>query len=193
MINLFNTIPILILALCIRVDSSVVADRVDLFSLLARPATLSKLIIEYQPSTGSFIFIYGTGNVVRQVHKATASSMQVPTCSGTVTQNEVKVLVRELIRIHFFALPSRSYIFQTASNDEDEFWQAVQLHSITIDDGGIRASRQFASGFYGGRKQTIPSAFAVAEAKLRKIADAATNGKPCSIAPAVKLTPIRPS
>ena len=78
-------------------------------------------------------------------------------------------MVRALINRHFFDLPSRSYVYRTISSDEYEFWKAVKLHSITIDDGKTRASRQFADGIYYDRKQILPPDFIAVEEILHRI------------------------
>ena len=74
----------------------------------------------------------------------------------------------------------------TASDDEVDCWNAVQLHEIFIDDGKDHASRQFAAGVYQDRKESIPPEFAAIELILQRIGKAA-EGKPCRMAPGIKL------
>jgi hypothetical protein len=164
------------------------AERLDLERLLTDPKALAKLVIEYEPGDTTSLFIYGTGAVVKQA-RPLASDALVPTCNGRVGQNEVKELVGTFIRDHFFDLPIRSYFYMTAS-DEDDFWKALKIHSITIDDGETRAARQFAEGVYQSRKEPIPRDFATIEEVLRRIEQQVTEGKPCHVSPGIKRPPL---
>jgi hypothetical protein len=160
--------------------------------LLSDPKTLSTLVIEYEPGDTTSLFVYGTGIVVKQAHPSPSPGL-LPTCTGTVDQDELKQLIRTFITHHFFDLPVRSYLYVTASDDMDDFWRALKLHSITLDDNETRASRQFAEGMYQDRKEPIPQVFSKIEEVLQRIEREATQGKPCHMEPAVKLPPLRSS
>jgi hypothetical protein len=145
-----------ILLVAIAVPGSELANSLDLERLLGDSAAFGRLVIEYEPGDDTVLLVYGAGRVVKQPRPRFSSNNIVPTCTGRVDQDEIREVVRALINRHFFDLPSRSYVYRTVSNDDDEFWKALKLHSITIDDGKTRASRQFADGIYYDRKQTLP-------------------------------------
>jgi hypothetical protein len=161
-------------------------ERLDLERLLTDPGALPQLVIEYEPGNDTVLFIYGTGAVVKQAYPPLRPNALVPTCTGKVSQDEVRELVRVLMRRHFFDLEIRSYFYATVSDDLKDFWKMLQLHSITIDDGKTRASRGFASGVYQDRKEIVPADFAVIEEVLRHIGSV-TEGKPCHVSPVIKL------
>jgi hypothetical protein len=171
-------------------SASELAERLDLKKVLSDSAALDKLVIEYRPTNNSVLFVYGTGRVVTQAHPQIGSSELVPTCVGRIGQAEVKGLVQEIINHRFFDLPLNEYYFITASDDGDDFWRALKLHSITIDDGHSRASRQFADGIYQEKQQTIPADFAAIEEILLRMGKSAIGDKPCHIAPGIDL-PLR--
>jgi hypothetical protein len=176
-----------VLLLGVAVNGSEFADRLDLEKLLTDSAALEKLVVGYEPSLDTILFVYGTGKVVKQGHSRLGSNALVPTCTGSVSQDKLRDLIRAMIRRHFFDLPVRSYVFMTISDDEGEFWKALKLHSIVIDDGKTRTYRQFADGVYGDRKETIPPDFAAIEEILLDIDKKATGSKPCHIAPGMML------
>ena len=146
--NPFPRMALSILLVVTASSSSELAERIDLEKMLNDSAALDKLLIEYQPGGNSLLFIYGTGRVVTQAHPQIGPSELVPTCVGKIDQAKVRGLVQEMINHHFFDLPPNEYYFYTASDEGDDFWRALKLHSITIDDGHSRASRQFADDIY---------------------------------------------
>jgi hypothetical protein len=168
-------------------DSEIV-ERLDLERFLTDPTALAKLVIEYEPGDSTTVFVYGNGRLVKQARPLISDAL-VPTCSGKISQEEVKDLIRSFISHQFFDLPTRSYAYMTVNDDSDDFWKALKLHSITIDDGKTRASRQFAEGIYEGRKEPIPMDFTAIEDALRSIEHEATEGKPCRLSPGIKLPP----
>jgi hypothetical protein len=180
-------IALSILFVVTAMTASDLAERLDLKKLLGDSAALDKLVIEYRPTDNSVLFVYGTGRVVTQAHPKIGSSELVPTCVGKIDQAEVRGLVQEMINHRFFDLPPNEYYFITASDDGDDFWRALKLHSITIDDGHSRASRQFADGTYQDKKQAIPADFAAIEEILMRMEKSAIGDKPCHIAPGINL------
>lgn len=188
--NALRGIAVSALLVATVLGESELAERLDLKRLLTDSAALDQLVIEYQPSDNTVVFVYGTGRVVKQARPQVGSYELVPTCTGRVGQDEVQGLVQALISRRFFDLPLRSYYFMTASDDGDDFWRALKLHSITIDDGQTRASRQFADGIYQDKKQTIPADFAAIEEILIRMGKSATSGKPRHMAPGISL-PVR--
>ena len=185
--NDLRKIALSILFVATGLIASELAERLDLKRVLSDPAALSKLAIEYRPADNSVLFIYGTGRVVTQAHPHVGSSELAPTCVGKIGQAEVNGLVQEMINHRLFDLPVNEYYFTTVSDDGDEFWKALKLRSITIDDGHGRASRQFADGIYQGKRQTVPADFAAIEEVLRRMGKAAIGDKPCHIAPGIDL------
>jgi hypothetical protein len=180
-------ITLLVLLVGTALGGSELPGRIDLKRLLSDPAALDRLTIEYRPSYKSVLFIYGTGRVVKQALPNIGSSEIVPTCTGKIGQTEVKGLVEEFIDRHFLNLPVKTYYFITASDDSDDFGRALSLHSITIDDGESRASRQFADGVYQDQKQMIPADFAALEEVMVRIEKSAIGDKPCHMAPGISL------
>src|SRR5882762_10096687 len=185
--NDLRNIALSILFVVTSLSASEVAERLDLKKVLSDFAALDKLVIEYRPTDNSFLYVYGTGRVVTQTHPQIGSSVFVPTCVGKIGQAEVKGLVQEMINHRFFELPLNEYYFRTASDDGDDFWRALKLHSINIEDGRSRASRQFADGIYQGKKQTIPADFAAIEKTLLRMGKSAIGDKPCHIAPGINF------
>jgi hypothetical protein len=143
------------------------ANRPDLERLLNDSAALHTLLIRYQPNTTEVLFVYGTGRVVKQAHQMTASDALVPTCTGKITETEVRGLLKTFIDHRFLDLPSKSYVLLFASDDVDEAWKALKLHSITIDDGRVRATRDFAEGEYEGKTDPLPADFVAIESALK--------------------------
>jgi hypothetical protein len=176
-----------ILLLVTALIASELAKRLDLKKVLSDSTAVNKLVIEYRPTHNSVLFVYGTGRVVTQAHPQVGSSELVPTCVGKIGQAEIKGLVQEMINHRLFDLPVNEYYFTTASDDADEFWKALKLRSITIDDGHSRTSRQFADGIYQGKKQTTPEDFAAIEEILLHLGKSAIDDKPCHIAPGINL------
>ena len=169
------------------------AQEIDLQALLSDPAAMEKLVVEYRPDMQTFLFVYGTGRVVKQAHSISAPNSLVPTCTGKIGQDEVRELVQEIIVRHFFDLPIRSFWFATASDDFDDFLKELKLHSIVIDDGSHRAQRDFAEGIYNDKKEFIPPDFSAIEEMLQRIEKSALGNKPCTISPGIQLPPITSS
>ncbi len=170
-------------------QSTQLSESLDLRRLLAKPKMFDQLAIEYESGDDIALFVYGTGAVVKQVRPMRAPAL-VPTCSGKVGQEKVRELIEAMVRLHFFKLPVRSYPLAFASDDEVDFWKALKVHSITIDDGENRAGRQFAEGVSQGRKEPIPQNFVAIEKLLQDMRQQATEGKPCHMAPILKLPPL---
>jgi hypothetical protein len=185
--NDWRRITVSILFAVTALSASELVERLDLKKVLNDSAALDKLVIEYRPTDTSVLFVYGTGRVVTQAHPQIGSSELVPTCVGKIGQAEVRGLVQEMINHRFFDLPLNEYYFMTASDEGDDFWRALKLHSITIDDGHSRASRQFADGIYQDKKQTIPADFAAIEEILVRMGKSAVTDKPCHVAPGISL------
>jgi len=169
------------------------AQKIDLKALLSDPAAMEKLVIEYRPDMQTFLFVYGTGRVVKQAHSIRAPNALVPTCTGKIGQDEVRELVQEIVVHHFFDLPIRSFVFARASDDFDDFLKELKLHSIVIDDGSHRAHRDFAEGIYNDKKEFIPLDFSAIEEVLRRIEKSALGNKPCTISPGIQLPPVTSS
>jgi len=185
--NDLRKIALSILAGATALIASELVERLDLQKPLHDSAALNQLVIEYRPANNSILLVYGTGKLVTQAHPQVGSSELAPTCIGKISQADVKGLVQEIINHRLFDLPLNEYYFMTASDDGDDFWRALKLHSITIDDGHSRASRQFAAGIYQGKKQTIPTDFAAIEELLLRTGKSAIGDKPCHIAPGINL------
>jgi hypothetical protein len=184
-------VTLAVLALNAPLFGSEMAERLDLERLLRDTAGLNKLLIEYEAGDNTVLFVNGGGTVVKQGRSWFKSNALVPTCTGRVGRDDAEELVRALISWHFFDLPTRSYYYATAS-DEEDFWRALKVHSITIDDGQRRTYRQFAEGAYQERKETIPANFTAIEDVLRHIEKSAIGGNSCHIAPGIKLPPSDP-
>jgi hypothetical protein len=185
--NNLQRIASVILLLVTALKASELGERIDLARLLNDSAALDKLAIEYRPTDSLVVFVYGTGRVVTQAHPKIGSSELVPTCVGKIDKAAVRELVQEMINHQFFNLPLNEYYFITASGDSDDFWSALKLHSITIDDGRSRASRQFADGIYQAKKQSIPADFAAIEEIVVRMKKSAIADKPCHMAPGISL------
>src|SRR5450432_2330829 len=151
--NDLRKIALSILAGATALIASELVERLDLQKPLHDSAALNQLVIEYRPANNSILLVYGTGKLVTQAHPQVGSSELAPTCIGKISQADVKGLVQEIINHRLFDLPLNEYYFMTASDDGDDFWRALKLHSITIDDGHSRASRQFAAGIYQGKNK----------------------------------------
>jgi hypothetical protein len=182
-----------LLVLAITGVGSESAQKIDLQALLSDPAAMEKLVVEYRPDMQTFLFVYGTGRVIKQAHSISASNSLVPTCSGKIGQDEVRELVKDIVVHRFFDLPIRSFVFATASDDFDDFLKELKLHSIVIDDGSHRAQRDFAEGIYNDKKEFIPMDFSTIEEVLRRIEKSALGNKPCTISPGVRLPPVTSS
>lgn len=177
-------LTILLSGLAVGAES---VDRPDLEKLLKDSAALQKLVIRYQPNAMEVLFVYGTGRVVKQAHQMTKSDALVPTCTGKLTETEVKDLVKTFIDHHFLDLPEHSYALILASDDADEYWKALKLHSIAIRDGRVLFKRDFAEGEYMGKKEPLPADFVAIESALKAVEQKALTGSPCHIAPGIKL------
>lgn len=178
---------LLVLAPSVALYASQWAEKLDLNRLLTNPEALSTLVIRYQPNRTEVLYVYGTGKVVHQNVSPHLSDALVPTCTGRISEEQVQDLIRFMLARHFFDLPINSYYYSTASDDEDDYWNAVKLHSIIMDDGISRARRDFAAGVWLDKQKTLPTDFVVVEEKLRAIQDVATGNKPCHLAPGIRL------
>ena len=90
-------------------SASELVERLDLERMLNDSAALNEWVIEYRPTTNSFLFLYGTGRVVTQLHPQIGSSELVPTGVGKIDQAEVRGLIQEMIEHRFFDLPVNEY------------------------------------------------------------------------------------
>ena len=171
--------------------ASQLGDRIDLERVLRDPAAMNALVILYKPNMEDSLYVYGNGRVVFQSHAVQMSDELVPTCKGKLQLSQVRELVEAIHEHHFFDLPQRSYYFMTASDDADDFWKALKLHTIVLDDGETRAQRSFAEGMYQGVREPIPPDFAAIEVLLQKIRSDDIGGA-CHIAPGIKLPELSP-
>jgi len=171
------------------VSGSELKHRIDLERLLTDSTALQRLKILYEPSSHLRIFVYGTGKVITQARpERTLSYMGlVPTCSGSVSEKEIRSLIEDLKARKFFDLPEKGYIYITASDEFDDWFEALKLHGIILDDGQFRARRSFAAGIYMEQQQKLPEDFIAVEAKLDRIAREAIGNEPCRMAAAIKF------
>jgi hypothetical protein len=167
-------------------DCSQWSDKLDLSRLLKSPEALNGLVIRYQASRTEVLYVYGSGKVVKQTVDPKISDSLVPTCTGHIDSERIRNLIQFLVERHFFALPFNTYYYATAS-DEDDYWSAVQVHSIILDDSISRAQRDFASGVWLEKQQTLPEDFVAVEDKLRAIQETAIENKPCRLSPGIRL------
>jgi hypothetical protein len=177
----------LILTAGIPLECSTLTKSLDLNRLLNDPNALTSLVIRYQASQTEVLYVYGSGKVVKQTVLPQLSDALVPTCTGRISNEQVRDLVQFMSEHRFFGLPLNSYYYATASDDEDDYWNAVKVHSIVVDDGISRAHRDFAAGVWLGWQQTLPENFVAIENKLLGIQESATANKPCRLAPGIRL------
>lgn len=148
-------------------------ERIELTRLLSDPAALDKLVIIYRPTYRQTLFVFGTGKVVLQTYPPSffpQDTALLPTCIAHKSQDDIRDIIRTMIRAHFFELPQKSYVDTGDANSEIEFEKEVKDHSIVVDDGASRAYRDFAEGQYRGKSEQIPAAFDEVEVALRQLA-----------------------
>lgn len=175
--------------LCITSLAAMASERqhtIDLDALLADPSAMQRLVILYLPNFHDKLFVYGNGHVVFQSYSNHMQREMVPTCTGSIETSRVASLVAAMSARHFFALPEKEFIFQTASDDADEFFDNLKMHTIIVDDGKVRAKRSFAEGLYAGKREAIPADFAAIEVLLENIRNDALK-RPCRVAHALRL------
>ena len=134
------------------------------------------MLIKYDIAGYQTLLFYGTGKVVRHIYVSLPNSTN-RTCTGEVEQAEINKLLKALVKQRFFDMPLRRYAISSRSLDE---LRELKLHSIMIDDGTTRSSRQFAAGTYQGHQERIPKKFAAVEAALQNLGDAALAGAECN-------------
>jgi hypothetical protein len=98
-----------------------------------------------------------------------------------ISPERVRDVIRLMIQVRFFDLPQRSFVYATASDDMEDFEKELQRHSIALDDGTIRAQRDFAAGTYMGRKESIPQEFAAVETALQQLMKETFKDMPCKV------------
>ena len=134
------------------------------------------MLIKYDIAGYQTLLFYGTGKVVRHIYVSLPNPTN-RTCTGEVEQAEINKLLKALVKQRFFDMPLRRYAISSRSLDE---LRELKLHSIMIDDGTTRSSRQFAAGTYQGHQERIPKKFAAVEAALQNLGDAALAGADCN-------------
>jgi hypothetical protein len=164
--------------------------QLDLEPLLNDPVALQKSRIMYQlPSHKVYqaFFVYGDGRVVWQAYsKRPMSSTEVPTCRNKIVPDKVKHLVQLIIEKHFFDLPEKHFIYVYASQNSEE---DLEVHSIAIDDGVGKVFREFGTGEYAGKEESIPPNFSSIEQELKSLKDTAfpLSAMNCHLAPAINF------
>jgi hypothetical protein len=157
-------------------------ERIDLTRLLSDSAALDKLVIIYRPTYRQTLFVFGTGKVVLQTYPSSffpQDTALLPTCTAHNTKGDIRDIVRTMIRVQFFELPEKSYVYTGDQNNYIEFEKEVREHTIVVDDGASRAYRGFGEGKYRGRDEQIPAAFDEVEDALRRLTGSVLNGTPC--------------
>lgn len=162
----------------------------DLQTMLQNDEALQKLLIAYWPPGQKgwhhVFFVRGDGSVVKQATPDRPMSIsEIPTCAEQVGLERVRVLVRLIIREHFFELPERHFIFMNALQTNEE----LEMHTIGIRDGLAKARRSFGVGKFAGKKEVIPPEFTAIEEELKQMRDSAfpPHGKDCHFAPAINF------
>jgi hypothetical protein len=154
---------------------------INLAPLLTDSARLARLVIIYRPSYRQTLFVFGTGQVVLQTYPAgefDPDNTLLPTCSTEASHAEIEDLVRTLLT-HLFRLPQREFAYTGEENSMREFEKHLREHSITVDDGIVRAYRSFAEGTYQHHSETIPPEFVILENPLRAFMNRASHGNAC--------------
>jgi hypothetical protein len=158
--------------------------------MLQSDETLDQLMIVYWPPVkkgwNQAFFVRGDGTAIKQaVPDRLVSAPDIPTCTGHLSVERVKALVRLIIQRRFLELPERRFIFLNGSPTNEEF----ETHTIGISDGRTKVSRSFAIGKFAGKQEVIPAEFAVIEEELKQITDSAfpPHTKDCRFAPAIKF------
>lgn len=170
-------------------SSSQFRDSLDLRQFIRDEAALSKLLIQYDRHSSTFLFVYGDGRVVRQSNSQVSGDL-IPTCTGKVPPGRIQQLLQGFLDHHLFDLPQKSYLLLLASDDPGE---EMQLHSIIFDDEKTRAQRTFAYGTYAGKKEPVPADFSESEKLLQELEQEAITPKPCGIAPRIRLPQVDPT
>jgi hypothetical protein len=168
-----------------------VEHQVDLDPMLHDDKALQKLTIlyQYEPRANhgfQMFYVRGDGSLILQaLPERPLATRDLPTCRNRVSQDNVKGLVRLMIQRHFWELPERWFFFLNASQSED----ALEIHTIAVDDGFAEARRMFGVGTYGGKQESLPDDFAIIEEQLKQLKDFTlhTPEKPCHLAPAIKF------
>jgi hypothetical protein len=145
---------VLAIAIAQAVSISAPERNLDLRSVLSNDAELSSIELLYSVEE-QVIAVRGDGTVLKQSTKQGLSLL--PTCRGTVASADVRQLLEEMLAVHFFDLPQKSYMLL------NQDWRTLQMHSISIKAAGRTAKRDFSAGEYAGKAQEIPKDFAQVE------------------------------
>lgn len=167
------------------------ASRIDLQRFINNPGVLQTLKIEWDYPPNVEMHLFGKGALVLQSFPTLRDDPEnpnvlknrtiVPTCRGGVTSADLLSVLQVMVDHRFFDLPDKSYIVQYAST------RKAELHTISVDDGTLRASRTFAVGEFMGNSESLPADFAAVEQALAKIRNSAIKpGQTCGLAPAIK-------
>jgi len=176
-------IVVLVVSVC-SASSSEWKDRIELSHFLTNDAALSTLTIAYRPTYRQVLYVYGSGKLIGQIYPGLNFSKQYgifPTCKATISPEKVHDVIRLMIKVRFFDLPQRSFVFAEASDDMEDFEKELQMHSIALDDGITHAQRDFASGTYLGKKESIPQEFATVETALQQLMKENFKDVPCKV------------
>ena len=179
---------LLAILLCLVPQSTEsLTHQLDLQVMMRDNQSQQKLRIVYDsPTEHGFhlLFVSGDGTLVLQAYpRRMMSTTDVPTCKERVSPDKVKEILRLMIDKHFWELPEKQFIFIGGEPSESE----LELHSIFVSNGVEKAGRTFGSGTYGGKPESIPADFSVVERQFKNLEQAAFSGKPCHLAPAIKL------
>jgi len=159
-------------------------DRIDLSHFLTDDAALNTLTIAYWPTYRQVLYVYGSGKLIAQNYPGLSFSRQYglfPTCKAALSPEKVRDVVRLMIKVRFFDLPQKSFVYATASDDMEDAEKEWQVHSIALDDGTTHAQRDFAAGTYLGKQESIPQEFAAVEAFLQRLMKETFKDTPCKL------------
>jgi hypothetical protein len=175
------------LLLCVFPAAEPWQHRLDLEPVFRDPAALQKLKILYEPPSHEgyqTFLIYGDGSLVWRVHPKGPDWTGISTCKNKVSPQEVKKLVRLIIKEHFFDLPEKRFLFVYVSQQRED----LELHGITIDDGVAKSRRVFGVGEYLGKMESLPSDFSAIEKEIVRLKDSnfPPSAKSCNLPTTIK-------
>lgn len=176
--------------------ASEVHNRVDLKKILESPARLERVTLMWTYPPNVSLFVYGDGRLILQSYSVipddpdnpnilTRRNGLVPTCKAKTSTDDVRALIQLMLEKHFFDLPEKSFLYQTAAMER----RKLELHTIAVDDGNDRAGRTFGVGKYGDEDESLPADFVAIEDALTTIRDARflKAGRPCGVAFGIKF------
>jgi hypothetical protein len=168
---------------------------IDLKMMMESSIALKKASLMWQYPPNAELYVYGDGRLISQAYPVVPDDSDnpfleknrslVPTCATSIDVAEVRNVVRLMVEKHFFDLPEKNYMYQTAAYDK----RKLELHTIAINNGQEIAERTFGIGRYGDKDEFIPPDFAVVEEALAKMRASAFSAphKPCSVAAGIKF------